>query len=125
MAYNDRPPGVTFVAVLAWLTAILQIGLSILILSGAINVPGASVPSTWFGIIIGLITLLVSFGLFGARNIARVIVTASLALSIVGSILQAITHQNANVVVGALIAVLLAALGIALLYTSRANRFFA
>lgn len=124
MAYNDRPPGVTFVAVLAWITAVLQIGLSILILSGAINVPGASIPSTWFGIIVGVITLLVSFGLFGARPIARLIVTASLALSIVGSVLQAIAHPNANVLVGAVIAALLAALGIGLLYTARANRFF-
>lgn len=125
MAYNDRPPGVTLVAILAWLTAILQIGLSILILTGAIDVPGVSLPSTWFGIVVGLITLFVSFGLFGARNIARLIVTASLALNIVGSILQILAHQDANVVAGAVIAIVLAALGIALLYTRRANRFFA
>jgi hypothetical protein len=125
MAYNDRPPGVTFVAILAWLTAILQIGLSVLILTGSIDVPGVSLPSTWFGIFVGLITLFVSFGLFGARNIARLIVTASLVLSILGSLLQILAYKDANVLAGAAIAIVLAALGIALLYTRRANRFFA
>ncbi|MBQ9917305.1 MAG: hypothetical protein IJO71_08915 [Microbacterium sp.] len=125
MAYNDRPGGVTLVAVIAWITAVLQIGLSILILTGAIAPAGVSVPSAWIGVVVGVITLLVSFGLFGANRIARVIVTASLGLSILSSILQAATHQDANVLVGAIITIVLAGIGIALLYTARANRFFA
>ncbi|MBN9211586.1 MAG: hypothetical protein BGO45_07065 [Microbacterium sp. 71-36] len=125
MAYNDRPPGVTFVAVIAWVTGILQVGISALVLTGAIRPAGVSVPSAWVGIVVGIITLLVSFGLFGARRVARVIVTASLVLSILSAILQAIAHQDANVLVGAVLTIALAVLGIALLYTSRANRFFA
>ncbi|CAH0139612.1 MULTISPECIES: hypothetical protein [unclassified Microbacterium] len=125
MAYNDRPGGVTLVAVLAWITAVLQIGLSILILTGAISPAGVSIPSTWVAIVVGVITLLVSFGLFGANRIARVIVTASLGLTILSAILQAIAHRDANVLVGAIITILLAVAGISLLYTQRANRFFA
>lgn len=125
MAYNDRPGGVTLVAVLAWITAVLQIGLSILILTGAISPAGVSVPSTWVAIVVGMITLLVSFGLFGANRIARVIVTASLGLTILSAILQAVAHRDANVLVGAIITILLAVAGISLLYTQRANRFFA
>ncbi|MCI1020415.1 hypothetical protein HWD99_17450 [Microbacterium sp. C5A9] len=124
MATNSRPAGVTFVAVLAWLSALLQILLSILILTGVLSVASVSIPSTWFALLVGLVTLLVSFGLFGGRNIARVIVTVSLALSIVGAVLQAIVHQNANVLVGSLITALLALAGIVMLYTARANSFF-
>ena len=105
MAYNDRPGGVTLVAVLAWITAVLQIGLSILILTGAISPAGVSIPSTWVAIVVGVITLLVSFGLFGANRIARVIVTASLGLTILSAILQAIAHRDANVLVGAIITI--------------------
>ncbi len=125
MAYNDRPVGVTLVAVIAWITAVLQIGLSILVLVGVIAPTGVSMPSAWVGVIVGVITLLVSFGLFGARPIARVIVTASLGLTILSSILQAVAHRDANVLVGSIITIALAGFGIALLYTARANRFFA
>ncbi|EYT60922.1 hypothetical protein D514_0106330 [Microbacterium sp. UCD-TDU] len=114
----------TFVAVLAWISAVLQIVLSILILTGVLAVSSVSIPSTWFALVIGFVTLLVSFGLFGGRNIARVIVTVSLVLSIVGAVLQAIVHQDANVLVGSLITVVLALVGIVMLYTARANSFF-
>lgn len=124
MATTSRPAGVTFVAVLAWISAVLQIVLSILILTGVLAVSSVSIPSTWFALVIGFVTLLVSFGLFGGRNIARVIVTVSLVLSIVGAVLQAIVHQNANVLVGSLITVVLALVGIVMLYTARANSFF-
>lgn len=124
MATTSRPAGVTFVAVLAWISAVLQILLSILILTGVLAVSSVSIPSTWFALVIGFVTLLVSFGLFGGRNIARVIVTVSLVLSIVGAVLQAIVHQNANVMVGSLITVVLALVGIVMLYTARANSFF-
>lgn len=124
MATTSRPAGVTFVAVLAWISAVLQILLSILILTGVLAVSSVSIPSTWFALVIGFVTLLVSFGLFGGRNIARVIVTVSLVLSIVGAVLQAIVHQDANVLVGSLITVVLALVGIVMLYTARANSFF-
>lgn len=124
MVTDSRPAGVTFVAVLAWLSALLQILLSILILTGVLSVASVSIPSTWFALLVGVVTLLVSFGLFGGRNIARLIVTVSLALTILGAVLQAIVHQNANVLVGSLITALLALAGIVMLYTARANSFF-
>lgn len=125
MAYNGRPGGVTLVAILAWLTGIMQIGLSILILVGVLVPAGVSIPSTWVALVVGIITLAVSFGLFGGNKIARVIVTASLALSILSAVLQAALHHDANVLVGSIITVLLAGIGITLLYTARANQFFA
>ncbi len=124
MSNDSRPGGVTFVAVLVWITAILQIGLSVLVLVGVLSPAGISIPSTWVAMVIGIITLLVSFGLFSGKNIARVIVTVSLTLSIISAVLQAILHQNANVLIGSIITVLLAATGIGLLYTARANRYF-
>lgn len=125
MAYNDRPPGVTFVAVLAWLSAALQILLGILLLTGTLAADGVSVPSTWFSIAIGVITLLVSFGLFSGNRLARAIVTASLVLSILSAALQAVVHRDADVLVGSIVTILLAVVGIALLFTTRARRFFA
>ncbi|MEV7756678.1 hypothetical protein AB0O16_03000 [Microbacterium sp. NPDC089180] len=125
MAYNDRPPGVTFVAVLAWLSAALQILLGILLLTGTLAADGVSVPSTWFSIAIGVITLLVSFGLFSGNRLARAIVTASLVLSILSAALQAVVHRDADVLVGSIVTILLAVFGIALLFTTRARRFFA
>lgn len=125
MAYNDRPPGVTFVAVLAWLSAALQILLGILLLTGTLAADGVSVPSTWFSITIGVITLLVSFGLFSGNRLARAIVTASLVLSILSAALQAVVHRDADVLVGSIVTILLAVFGIALLFTTRARRFFA
>lgn len=124
MAIASRPAGVTFVAVLVWLSALGQIVLSILLLAGALAVDSVSVASTWFTLVIGVITLLVSFGLFGGRRIARVIVTVSLVLSIVAAVLQVIVHPDANVLVGSLLTAILALVGIAMLYTARANSFF-
>lgn len=124
MAYTGRPGGVTLVAVLAWLTAILQIGLSTLILIGVLSPEGISIPSTWVALVIGIITLLVSFGLFSGNRVARAIVTVSLALSIISAVLQAVLHQDGNVLVGSIVTVLLAGSGVALLYTARANQFF-
>ena len=124
MAGNSRPAGVTFVAVVAWLSAIAQIALATLILTGVLAPDAVSIPSTWFALLVGIITLIVSFGLFGGKNIARVIVTASLVLNILGAVLQAIVHQDPNVIVGSLITALLAVIGIAMLFTARANSFF-
>lgn len=124
MAIASRPAGVTFVAVLVWLSALGQIVLSILLLAGSLAVDSVSVASTWFTLVIGVVTLLVSFGLFGGRRIARVIVTVSLVLSIVAAVLQVIVHPDANVLVGSLLTAILALVGIAMLYTARANSFF-
>ncbi len=124
MARNGRPAGVTVVAVIAWLSGALQIGLGLLVLAGILNPVGVALPAIWLMIAIGTVTLLVSFGLLGGSAIARVLVTISLSLSLVNAFVQAAVQPAANALAASIITATLAVVGLALLYTARANRFF-
>ncbi|WKK71508.1 hypothetical protein Q0F99_19480 [Rathayibacter oskolensis] len=84
----------TVVAVLAWLAGVTQVGLGTLVLAGVLAPPGVSRPAIWLMIVVGAVTLLVSFGLFGGSNAARVLVTISLSLSLVSAILQALLRPR-------------------------------
>lgn len=114
---GSRPFGVTLVAIIAWITGALQI------ISGVIALFSSQVSLGVVAIVIGIITILVSLGLFGGRNGARVIVAIIFLLNIAGSIWLMISHPAAFwSAVGSLI---LPLLGLILLFTSRANAFFA
>ena len=74
-------------------------------------------------IVIGVITILVSLGLFGGSNGARIIVAIVFLLNIAGSVWLMIAHPAAFW--SALGSIILPLIGLILLFTSRANAFFA
>ncbi|TDN91438.1 hypothetical protein [Microbacterium sp. BK668] len=121
MAANGRPFGVTLVALLAWINGALTIIQGIFAL---FNPSAGDDWSGWVAIVIGIVTILVSFGLFGGNSAARVIVTIVFVLSLIGSLLLMFTAFGPGVVIGAIISAALALIGILLLYTRRANEFF-
>ncbi|WP_439592428.1 hypothetical protein [Microbacterium sp.] len=113
---TSRPFGVTLVAIIAWITGALQI------ITGIFSLFGANFALGIIAIVVGVITILVSLGLFGGSNGARLIVTIVFLLNIAGSIYLLVTQPGqAWSAVGSII---LPLIGLILLYTSRANAFF-
>lgn len=112
----SRPFGVTIVAIIAWITGALQI------VTGVFSLFGGNVTLGVVGIVVGIITVLVSLGLFSGSSGARLVVTIVFLLNIGGSIYLLIAYPGqAWSAIGSLI---LPLLGLILLYTSRANAFF-
>lgn len=116
------PAGVTLVAILAWLSATLHIVVGSLVLAGVLHHNGTRREDAWVSIGIGVIALLVSLGLFRRSRVARAMVTVSLVLSLLAAVLAAIARPStlaASAISGAL-----ALLGLLLLYTRKADRYF-
>ncbi|MBM7505237.1 hypothetical protein ACFPER_13780 [Agromyces aurantiacus] len=116
---GPRPGGVTLVAVLAWISGFFQILTGILILLG-----GAAGGATlaWVAILIGAITIIVSLGLFRGNNAARVVVAIVFVLNLVSAIIT--MFASPSQLWSALIAAVLAIIGLVLLFSQRANEFF-
>ncbi|MFF2372170.1 hypothetical protein [Agromyces sp. NPDC058110] len=113
---GERPGGVTLVAVLAWISGALQIITGVIqILPGGQNF-GAGV----WGIILGIVTIIVSLGLFRGSNAARIIVTIIFVINIA----TAIWLMTLGAFWSGLFAALFPLIGLILLWTKRANAFF-
>lgn len=119
---GQRPGGVVLIAVLAWIGAAAQIISGILVLTRVLSPEGVGVEAAWIAIIVGVISFVVAFFLFSGSNIARILVTISFVLSLLTAIFALISHP-ANFV-APIISALVAVIGIALLYTKRANEYF-
>lgn len=114
---GTRPAGVTVVAIIAWISGALQIVSGIIqILPGGQNF-GAGV----WAIIVGVVTIIVSLGLFRGSNAARIVVTIVFALNLVSAIFLLFSPFTFW---SALFSGALALIGILLLYTKPANRYF-
>lgn len=118
-----RPAGVTLIAILTWISAALHILLGILVLRGVLSSDGVTDLSAWIAIGVGIVTFLVSVGLFSGSNLARILVTISLLLSVTASIIL-IADDPAGDIAGPIIAAATAIIGLILLYTGRAADFF-
>jgi hypothetical protein len=116
---GPRPGGVTLVAVLAWISGALQILTGILILMGG---EGGGAAVAWAAIIIGILTIVVSIGLFRGNNAARIVVAIIFALNLITAIITMFS-QPAQLW-SALIGGALALIGLLLLFSQRANEFF-
>lgn len=119
---GQRPGGVVLIAVLAWIGAALQIISGVLVLTGVLSPDGVGTEAAWIAIVVGAISFLVAFFLFSGSNIARILVTISFVLSLLTAIF-AIASNPSNLV-APIVSGVVALIGIALLYTSRANQFF-
>ncbi len=113
---GPRPFGVTLVALIAWITGALQIVTGIFALFGGAAAVGIA------GIVIGVITILVSVGLFGGSNGARILTAIVFLLNIAGSLY--VVFAQAGSVWAGIGSIVLPLIGLILLFTSRANAFF-
>jgi len=119
---DQRPGGVVLIAVLAWIGAALQIISGVLVLTGVLNPEGISTETAWIAIVVGIISFLVAFALFGGSNVARILVTISFALSLITAIVQVIAHPTNFV--APILAAIVALVGLVLLYTAKSNAYF-
>ena len=109
--------GVVLVAVIAWISGILQL------FSGAVMLfTGGSAVTGWLHIVIGLVTFPVCLGLFRARASARIVVTLVFLLEIVAGVAALIDIRA--LAYTAITSAVLAIFGLVLLYTPAANASF-
>ena len=125
----QRPGSVTFVAVLAYLNGILSIigGVVMLFTRGAMAGAGNAgteagiTTSAIISIILGIVILIVARGLLNGSAVSRGLVTVVMIINIFNGILLMFTLQF----ISGIIDILWAFLMLALLFTRRANAFFA
>lgn len=119
---EQRPGGVVLIAVLAWIGAALQVVSGVLVLTGALNPEGVSTETAWIAIVVGVISFLVAFALFGGSRIARILVTISFVLSLISAIVSIVAHPTN--LVAPILSGLVAIIGLVLLYTAKSNAYF-
>jgi glucose dehydrogenase len=112
---GERPVGVTIVAVIAWIIGAIQIVSAILAL-----IAGAGIDA-WAVLIVGILTIAVSLGLFRGSNTARIIMAVVFTLNLVVAVWA--------IVIGVdfwdqIIAAVLAIVGLVFLVSAKANAFF-
>ena len=112
---GERPVGVTIVAVIAWIIGAIQIVGAILAL-----IAGAGFDA-WVVLIIGILTIAVSLGLFRGSNTARIIMAIVFTLNLIVAVWA--------IVIGVdfwdqVIAGVLAIVGLVFLFSKKASAFF-
>ncbi|MGW9631545.1 DUF7144 family membrane protein [Agromyces sp. NPDC055520] len=125
-----RPGGVTFIAVLTWISGLFDVvGGTILLFQTSVAATvqefgGASqlITSAIVSILIGLIVIIVAGGLLRGSAGARLIVTIFQVLSIASSIFLAIAYPAGAI--GEYFSVLISVIILAFLWSGRANTFF-
>lgn len=125
-----RPGGVTFVAVLTWISGALDIlGGTILLFQTSIastvsQFGGASqlIVTALAGVFIGVVVILVAVGLLRGRNGARIVITVFEVLSLLLSVYLAIAYPAGAI--GEYIGIVFSLAILGLLWTPRANEFF-
>ena len=128
---DTRPRGVTVVVVLTYLSGVLNIigGLVAVLLASNTQAQaelaagrGVILAAGIFGIVVGLVTLLVARGLRHGRRSARLAVTVVMALQIVGGIVTATGGQSQ--ILNGVVQIAIAAAVIGLLWSGPAKHFF-
>jgi hypothetical protein len=126
----DRPGGVTLVAVLAWISGLLDIvGGSLLLFQTSVDAtveqfggPSQLIASALLEILIGVVVIIVAIGLLRGNNASRVVITIFQIISIIGSVFLAIAYPAGAI--GEYFSIALAAIVLILLWTGRASSFF-
>lgn len=112
-----RPFGVTLVALIAWVTGAIQI------VAGIVALVRGDATVGWVEIVVGIVTVIVSMGLFGGNGGARILTAIVFALNVIGSVVLLITSPVSFW--SALWSALFPLIGLFLLFTRSANAFFA
>jgi hypothetical protein len=126
----DRPGGVTLVAVLTWISGLLDvISGSLLLFQTSVDATveqfgGASqlIASALLTILVGVVVIVVAIGLLRGNNASRVVITIFQILSIMGSVFLAIAYPAGAI--GEYFSIAVAAIVLILLWTGRASSFF-
>ncbi len=125
---SPRPGSVTFVAVLAYINGILNIIGGVLVLFTRSQMAGSNggtlagiTTAAILSILLGIIVVIVARGLLRGSSGARLVVTIVMVIDILNGVLMLFTSQ----LVSGVIQILWSLLIIVLLYTRRANEFFA
>jgi hypothetical protein len=125
----NRPGSVTFVAVLAYINGVLNIIGGVVVLftrnsmvrasdAGALT---AITTEAIVSIILGIVILVVARGLLDGSRFARGLVTVVMVLNAIGGVVQMFSLQFFSGILEILWAIVM----LSLLYTRRANAFFA
>lgn len=110
-----RPSGVTLVAVLAWITGAIQI------VDGVVGLLSGQGGGAWVALVVGIVTIAVSLGLFRGNRTARTVMAVVFVLNIAVGVWALILSPYIWI---PLTTAALALIGLALLFTRRANAFF-
>ena len=116
-----RPPGVTLVAVLAWMSGAVNVIAGILLLIAGLMAPAA----LWYGVIqliLGIITIAVGFGLWRGSSTWRLLATVVFVLNLISAVFVVFFQQA--VIWSGVVSGILMLLGLVLLWTRPANEFF-
>ncbi|OJX68362.1 MAG: hypothetical protein BGO95_09330 [Micrococcales bacterium 73-13] len=125
---GQRPGGVTLVAVIIWIWALLDVVFGVLSVL-ALWIPAIIIDLGWglgvlwngiVSIVFGVIGFLIAGGLLRGSRLARALVTIWLVLSLIGAVVALV---NGSVLAG-VISLVVAILGILLLWAGKAARFF-
>jgi hypothetical protein len=123
---TSRPVGVTIVAILAWISGFFSILGGILLIVSGLEVSSMSREALIFAavisIVVGIVVIVVAFGLFRGSNVARWIVTVVFALNIINAIVQLFSGTQS--LWTALLSALPSIIGVILLWTKSANAYF-
>ena len=125
-----RPGGVTLVAVLAWISGLLDvIGGTLLLFQTSVAATveqfgGESqlIASALFEILLGVVVIVVAIGLLRGNNASRIVITIFQILSIVGSVFLAIAYPAGAI--AEYFSIALAAIVLLLLWTRSATAYF-
>ncbi|MGK3953977.1 hypothetical protein ACLKM7_16805 [Microbacterium sp. I2] len=116
----QRPLGVTIVAIIAWVSGLLQIIASIFVIfAGMVITPVALV--AWLSLAIGIVTLIVGIGLWRGNQTARIVATIVFIANIV---LEVLGMFNGESLWSAIAGSILSIIGLILLYTRSAREYF-
>jgi hypothetical protein len=125
-----RPVGVTIVSVVAFISGVVDIISGILLIfeannpdvNAAFGGSGGVLAASIGSMILGTIVVILSFGLWIGRSVARMIITVAQALSLISSLFLAVAYLGNPV--GEWASVLVSAIVLILLWTPSASAFF-
>jgi|EndMetStandDraft_5_1072996.scaffolds.fasta_scaffold00809_7 glucose dehydrogenase len=112
---GERPVGVTIVAVIAWIIGAIQI------VGGILAVIAGAGFNAWAVLIVGILTIAVSLGLFRGNNTARIIMAIVFTLNLIVAVWAIVIGVDFwdQVIAGAL-----AIIGLVFLFSKKASAFF-
>jgi hypothetical protein len=122
MAVRERPIGVTIIAILSWIVGVLHVGSGVWLLFNLVLV--GDIWQAILDLFVGLLAIVVGVALLQGNALARVVATVVFGLNVIAGLIAAFTMTISWPWFGGLSAGLLAFIGVVLLWTPRASRFF-